>query len=147
MITYKNEDIFNCNTEIVVNPVNTEGISGKGLALMFKNRFPNNFEKYSQKCKDNEFHIGDILLVKIQNFFNPRGIVNFPTKDKWRYPSRVDYIEKGLKSLSKLMINNNIKSVAIPKLGCGLGELDWDKEVKPLVEKYLKDFDVEVYYI
>ena len=118
----ENGNIFNSNCDFLVNPVNTVGIMGKGLALEFKKKFPNNFIKYQKFCKDNSFGIGKLLIVKENN----KSILNFPTKKHWKNKSELDYIIQGLEKLKIAIEKYNINSVAFPKIGCGLGGLDWN---------------------
>lgn len=125
-------NIFNEEVEAIINPCNIIGVSGAGLSKDFKNRFPRNEELYKHACKDKTIDIGKCLITKEDDLF----IVNFPTKLHYKNPSKLEYIEKGLISLVSIIDENNIKSIAIPKLGCGLGKLNW-KDVKPLILKYL----------
>ena len=118
----ENGDIFNSNCDFLVNPVNTVGIMGKGLALEFKKKFPNNFIKYQKFCKNNSVDIGKLLIVKENNKF----VINFPTKKHWKNKSELDYIIQGLEKLKIAIEKYNINSIAFPKIGCGLGGLDWN---------------------
>ena len=140
----ENGNIFNSNCDFLVNPVNTVGIMGKGLALEFKKKFPNNFIKYQKFCKDNSFDIGKLLIVKENN----KSIINFPTKKHWKNKSEYEYIEKGLEKLKKAIENYNIKSIAFPKLGCGLGGLEWNivfSMLKKLEKEISNEILIEVY--
>lgn len=139
-IKYVNGNMFDSKAEALVNTVNCEGYMGKGIAYQFKQRFPENDKKYEEKCRMGELRPGTILCVNEGN----RIIVNFPTKDKWREPSRIEYISDGLKSLKKEIDEHHIKSIAIPPLGCGNGGLLWD-DVKKLIVGELQDADVDVY--
>lgn len=125
-------DIFVTNADILVNPVNCVGVMGAGLALQFKNRFPDNYRVYRNWCQSGDATIGKLCFYKTNN---NQIIINFPTKDHWRYKSKYEYIEKGLITLQKYVNNIYVKSIAIPPLGCGLGGLEWDKVVK-LIEQY-----------
>ncbi len=129
MIKYTTGNILEAKTKAIVNTVNCEGFMGKGIAYQFKLRYPENNEEYMRLCRINEFNIGDILMFKEDG----KIIMNFPTKDKWRKKSEYDFIEKGLSSLKKLLIENNIESISIPPLGCGNGGLKWPN-VKKLIE-------------
>ncbi|MDZ8053868.1 MAG: macro domain-containing protein [Aulosira sp. ZfuVER01] len=125
-------DILESTTECLVNTVNCEGYMGKGIAYQFKLRFPENNKEYIKACRNKSLKIGTI------HYFCEQGklIINFPTKDKWRQKSKIDYIHQGLTELVKLIPILNIKSIAIPPLGCGNGGLNWT-DVKPIVIKYL----------
>jgi O-acetyl-ADP-ribose deacetylase (regulator of RNase III) len=132
-IDYLEGDILNAKTQVVVNTVNCEGFMGKGLALQFKKAYPEMFKEYQLKCKEGEISIGHLHLYK----GSPRyWILNFPTKNRWRNKSTLEYIEQGLNTFRKNYGEWGIISIAFPRLGCQLGGLDW-KEVKPLMERYL----------
>ncbi len=138
MIEWKTGDLLDSHAEALVNTVNTVGVMGKGIALQFRERFPNNFKEYRKACEAGTLQPGRLLVVKDRH---PDGrevhIVNFPTKKHWRNPSRYEYIEKGLKELILLQKEYGWRNVAVPPLGCGNGKLEW-KRVKALLEKYLE---------
>jgi O-acetyl-ADP-ribose deacetylase (regulator of RNase III) len=127
-------NLLDARVEALVNPVNTVGVMGKGLALEFKRRFPANFQAYKVACKAGRVVVGKMFLVEVQGSNGVRLIVNFPTKQHWRDPSRIEYVRDGLVALADDLRARRVRSVAIPALGCGLGGLDWAK-VKPLVEQ------------
>lgn len=140
MIHYMNGDIFRSEMQVLVNPVNTVGVMGKGLALQFKVRYPAMFEAYQTLCKQGNFEIGQLHLFRADT----KWILNFPTKQHWRNPSKLDYIESGLKHFIEIYHDEAIESIALPKLGAGLGGLDWETQVKPLMEHYLSDLPIEI---
>lgn len=130
-------NIFDTKVEALVNPVNTVGVMGKGLALEFKKRFPINYSYYRFDCDNNRMEIGKMLIYSGSDLVAPlKYIINFPTKNHWRNNSKVEYINSGLTDLVKMINFTEIKSIAIPPLGCGNGGLDW-LVVKPLIESYL----------
>jgi O-acetyl-ADP-ribose deacetylase (regulator of RNase III)/uncharacterized protein YwgA len=133
---YITGNMLEADTEALVNTVNTVGVMGKGIALQFKERFPMNFKIYANACKKGEMQVGKMLVVKENTLNGEKLIINFPTKTEWFKKSQYSYIEAGLKDLAKVMEEYNIKSIAIPPLGCGNGGLIWEK-VKPMMEKYL----------
>lgn len=144
----ENGNIFNSDCQYLVNPVNTVGVMGKGLALDFKNKFPDNFKKYRKYCKSGEFTVGKLLIISENN----KKIVNFPTKLHWKNKSEINYILEGLAKLKTAIEKYNIKSIAMPKLGCGLGGLDWNivyseitKWYNQLDKQITKDLVVEIY--
>lgn len=145
MIEITTGDILQSKADALVNTVNTQGIMGKGIALRFKEAFPNNFKVYVENCKKGLLEPGKILAVWDNNITLGRKlIINFPTKKNWRNPSRYEYIEKGLKALREFLDKEKIKSVAIPPLGCGQGGLDWEK-VKEIIEAELNGLQTHVY--
>lgn len=145
MIHYKIGNLLDSEASALVNTVNTVGVMGKGIALQFKNMFPNNFKSYSNACKNKELKVGQLLITEDESLLSGKKIIiNFPTKTNWRLPSEYEYIEKGLIELAQTIKKRNIKSIAIPPLGSGNGGLDWNK-VKQLIEKYLSDVDCEIF--
>lgn len=118
--------IFDVGAEALVNPVNCVGVAGKGLALEFKNRFPSNFKVYSETCLRRQLEPGGMLTVRNNLSVCPRYIFNFSTKNHWRDGSRLEWIDSGLIKLVAIVEEENIRSIAIPALGCGLGGLRWD---------------------
>lgn len=140
MITYLTGDIFDNNiagnqVTAIVNPVNTVGVMGKGLALAFKQKYPDNFKLYQIACENNEVQVGQLFVTEHQ--FG-QFIINFPTKQHWRGKSQLSWITQGLLELKKFIIENQIQSIAIPALGSGLGGLDWTL-VKAEIDKSLQD--------
>src|SRR4029077_6595967 len=130
--------------DAVVNTVNTVGVMGKGIALMFKERFPENFKAYVAPCKAGVVRVGEMFVTAGVEFDGPRWIINFPTKKDWRHPTKLEWVRSGLVALKEVIRAKRIKSVAIPPLGCGNGGLDW-AIVRPLIEKAVADLaDVEI---
>lgn len=144
MITFKTGDLMQSPAEALVNTVNTVGVMGKGIALQFKEAFPNNNKAYIDACKKKELAPGKLLALWDENLqLGRKLIINFPTKTHWRQPSQYKYIERGLAALPEVLQKNNIKSVAVPPLGCGNGGLDW-AVVKPMIVAALQDLDLDV---
>lgn len=142
-IIFLTGNILESSTEALVNTVNCEGYMGKGLSYQFKKKFPEMNKDYMKVCKRKELKPGQLHTFEEDN----KIIINFPTKDKWREKSKIIYIEKGMEALIEFIIKNNIKSIAIPPLGCGNGGLNWE-EVKKIIRKYLNylnDIEVEIY--
>ena len=144
MIEYKRGDMLREDAEALVNTVNCVGVMGRGIALQFKNAFPKNFKAYTAACKNEEVQPGRMFVFETGQLTNPRCIINFPTKRHWRGKSRMEDIEAGLKALVDTLRQYDIRSVAIPPLGSGLGGLDWS-EVRPRIEATLQPLtDVRV---
>lgn len=140
MIEYIEGNIFDSPAQVIVNTVNTVGVMGKGIALEFKNRYPQMFEKYKIACEKRQLTIGKLMLISAPDHM----LLMFPTKENWRYPSKLSYIEQGLKRFCDNYAQRGITSIAFPKLGCGNGDLDWN-DVRPLMEKYLKNLPIDIY--
>jgi O-acetyl-ADP-ribose deacetylase (regulator of RNase III) len=144
MIRFTQGNLLETDAEAMVNTVNTVGIMGKGIALMFKEKFPRNFETYARACEAGEIRVGRMFVTETKELFGPRWIINFPTKEHWRGKTNIDWVEEGLKDLARVIREKAIRSIAVPPLGCGNGGLDW-REVKPLIEQALGGIDgVEV---
>lgn len=133
MIEFKIGDILRADAEALVNTVNCVGIMGRGIALQFKNDFPENFKAYEAACARDEVQPGKMFVFETQTLTNPRFIINFPTKRHWRGKSRMEDIDSGLKALVDEIRTRNIRSIAIPPLGSGLGGLNWAEVRKRIV--------------
>lgn len=144
MIRYRTGNLLDSGAEAVVNTVNTVGIMGKGIALMFKERFPSNFRDYATAAKRGEVRTGRMFVTHNAAFTGPRWIINFPTKEHWRGKTRIEWITRGLEDLHRVIREKAIRSIAVPPLGCGQGGLRWS-QVKPVIEEALRDLtDVEI---
>jgi len=134
MIQNEQGNLIKAEAEALVNTVNCVGIMGKGIALQFRQAFPENFKAYQRACKAEEVQLGKMFVVPTRTLTNPLYIINFPTKQHWRGKSRLEDIKSGLVALIEEVKQREIHSIALPPLGCGNGGLDW-AEVKPLIEK------------
>lgn len=141
MIYFVKGNILDSTSDALVNAVNTVGIMGKGIALQFKNRYPKNYKAYKAACENGALKIGTVLAYKESI---DKTIINFPTKHHWKDPSEYKYIELGLQALRDCIEEQNIKSIALPALGCGLGGLKWDV-VKEMIKKTLEILDIDIY--
>ena len=137
MIKYVTGDLLAADSEALVNTVNCVGVMGRGVALAFKRRFPDNFNAYKAACDCGELKPGRLFVFETAELM-PRLIINFPTKQHWRARSRLADIEAGLSSLVAEVELLQIHSIALPPLGCGLGGLKWS-DVKPCIHRALAD--------
>ena len=144
MIEYVSGNLLESEAEALVNAVNTVGVMGKGIALQFKKQFPHNYKVYHEACKKGTFKTGQVFMVNDGDSMNKKIIINFPTKAHWRGASKYEYIISGLHALRSAIETNNIKSIAVPALGCGNGGLKWD-QVKLQIEEVLNGIDCHVY--
>ncbi len=140
MITYHQGNLLEAPVKALVNTVNTVGIMGKGIALTFKQAFPSNFRAYEAACKRNEVQVGRMFVTETDTLHGPRWLINFPTKQHWRDPSKLEWIDAGLEDLRRIIQDNHIHSIALPALGCGNGGLDWEV-VRPRIETALGSLD------
>ena len=132
MIKLIQGDILKADAEALVNTVNCVGVMGRGVALQFRKAFPTNFKVYKAACKDNQVKPGKMFVCDLNRLYNPRFIINFPTKRHWQGKSCMEDIRSGLSDLIDFVQQQKIRSIAIPPLGCGLGGLNW-AEVRPLI--------------
>ena len=145
MVRYTTGNLLDSKADALVNTVNTVGVMGKGIALMFKDAFPDNYRAYRAASKRGEIKLGQMFVTQSSKIDRHQWIINFPTKAHWRQPSRIEWIEAGLVDLKRVIRDSGIKSVALPPLGSGNGGLDW-QIVRPRIEEALADLaDVDVY--
>lgn len=143
-IKFLQGNLLEAPVEAVVNTVNTVGVMGKGIALMFKETFPLNFQIYEEACKRKEVRIGHMFVTETGKLDGPRWVINFPTKQHWRQPTKLQWVIDGLQDLRRVVEQNHIHSIAVPPLGCGNGGLEW-ADVRPEIERAMNDLeDVEV---
>lgn len=133
LVEYTKGNMFESDADCLINTVNCEGYMGKGIAYQFKRQFPENNREYEKVCKAGKLKVGQLLSYVENNV----TIINFPTKDKWRAPSRMEYIENGMDALIELIPRLDVHKIAMPPLGCGNGGLEWS-EVKKVVEKKIE---------
>lgn len=137
-------NLLDAPVDALVNTVNTVGVMGKGIALQFKQAYPENFRAYEAACRRGELQLGQMFVVETGLLGQPRLIINFPTKKHWRAQSKLSDIRAGLGDLRRVISEYKITSIAVPPLGCGNGGLDWG-EVRPLIIEALGDLpSVEV---
>jgi len=133
MIEPTQGNLLEAPVEALVNTVNTEGIMGKGIALQFRQAYPEMFRAYEKACQAGEVRLGEVHVFDLGGLVGgPRWIFNFPTKGHWKAHSRLADIEKGLADLTAKVRELGIKSIAVPPLGCGNGGLNWS-EVQPAI--------------
>src|ERR1700741_3370805 len=135
MVDFRTGDILRTDAEALVNTVNCVGIMGRGVALQFKKAFPANFKAYEASCKRHDVQPGKMFVFETGFVGNPKFIINFPTKRHWKGKSRIEDIESGLSALAEVIRERQIKTVAMPPLGSGLGGLHW-----PDVRRRIEDF-------
>ncbi|MBZ9818936.1 macro domain-containing protein [Mesorhizobium sp. CA4] len=140
MITFLESSVFESPAQTLVNTVNTVGVMGKGIAKEFKSRYPRMFREYRGLCEAHAFQVGNLHLWRSDT----RWVLNFPTKTTWKLPSKMEYIERGLRKFVATYKDLGITSVSFPPLGCGNGNLNWD-DVRPLMESHLAQVSIPVY--
>ncbi|MFE4373246.1 macro domain-containing protein [Streptomyces sp. NPDC056835] len=147
MIIYAEGNLLTAEVDALVNTVNTVGVMGKGIALQFKRAFPDNFAAYAKACADGEVQPGSMYVYDQGTLTKPRYLINFPTKRHWRSPSRPEDVQQGLRDLRRVIVDLQIRSIAVPPLGCGNGGLAWDDVHRMIVTSLgdLPDVEVRVY--
>jgi O-acetyl-ADP-ribose deacetylase (regulator of RNase III) len=136
MMTFRQGNLLEAPVEALVNTVNTVGVMGKGIALMFKEAFPANFRAYEEACKRQEVRVGHMFVTESRTLEGPRWLINFPSKKHWRQPSKLEWIVDGLNDLRRVIEEKKIASIALPPVGCGNGGLEWG-EIRPEIERVL----------
>lgn len=140
MLIYRRTSILESTAQTVVNTVNCVGVMGKGIAADFKRRYPEMFKLYKAICDDQMLEPGKLWLWRGPE----RWVLNFPTKQHWRQPSRLEWIDQGLKKFVAEYEKRGIVEISFPRLGCGNGGLDWD-EVRLIMEAHLSRLAIPVY--
>ena len=130
MIEEIHADMFSIQADAIVNPVNCVGVMGKGIALEVKERYPKSYRAYKVACECGHLRPGVLFYVAGQG--SERNVIHFASKDHWRQPSRLAWVEDGLDDLRRHYAAWGLTSIAMPQLGCGLGRLHWD-DVRPLI--------------
>lgn len=147
MIRYTSGNLLESEAEALVNTVNEVGVMGKGIALMFREAFPESSRAYAEACERGEVQVGRVLITENLGLTGPRWIIHFPTKKHWRNPSQLPWVREGLQDLARVVAEKKIRSIAVPPLGCGHGGLDW-LQVRTEIETSLgkiPGLDVMVY--
>ena len=148
MNSFTEGNLLEASAEALVNTVNTVGVMGKGIALMFKEAFPENYRLYREACQTKNVKIGHVFATERRDFVSgPKWIINFPTKEHWRAPSQIEWIRDGLADLRRFIEEHSIRSIALPPLGSGNGGLDWREVRSLIVEAFepLRDVTIIVY--
>jgi O-acetyl-ADP-ribose deacetylase (regulator of RNase III) len=140
MIQYMTGNLLEADADALVNTVNCVGVMGKGIALQFKQGFPENYERYRLACEHGEVKPGRMFVFATGNLMGTKFIINFPTKQHWKGQSKIEDVDSGLDALVKVISQNRIKSVAVPPLGCGNGRLDWGV-VRKLIQRKLGELE------
>ena len=144
MITKTSGDLLAANADALVNTVNCVGVMGKGIALQFKRKYPENYREYEAACNAGGVRLGKMFVVELHSITGPRFIINFPTKKHWKSRSRLVDIESGLDDLVRVVGDLKIGSIAVPPLGAGNGGLPWPEVEKLIYDKLGEVADVEV---
>jgi O-acetyl-ADP-ribose deacetylase (regulator of RNase III) len=143
-VALKSGDLLKDNSEAITNTVNCVGVMGKGIALQFKQRWPQNFKAYVHACKHKLIKPGNVFIHDMGQWAQPRYIINFPTKVHWRGDSKIEYIDSGLRDLIAQVERLGIKSIALPPLGCGNGGLEWSKVKRVIFDAFKNHPDIQV---
>jgi len=133
-------NLFESKAQTLVNAVNCVGIMGRGIAFQFKQRFPEMYADYAKRCEQHLVKLGQPYLFSP---LFPPWILNFPTKEHWRSHTKLDSIHQGLEYLLGSYQARGFTSLAVPALGCGEGQLEWD-EVGPILYGYLKQMNIPI---
>ncbi|MEO0376795.1 MAG: macro domain-containing protein [Cyanobacteria bacterium P01_A01_bin.17] len=144
MIEFTQGDILKTEADALVNTVNCVGVMGRGIALQFRKAYPDNFKAYKKACDAKQVQPGSMFVHDLNSLYLPRYIINFPTKRHWKNKSKIEDIQSGLEDLVAVVRDRQIRSIAIPPLGCGLGGLDWGQVRELIIEAFQALPDVKV---
>lgn len=137
-------DITLATEDCIISAANTVGVMGKGVAKAIKTRYPWCYHPYKKACANNEIEPGDIFVVKIEGLERDSPIIiHAATKKHWRNKSKIEWVIRCFKNLRDYAEDNQCRSMAVPKLGCGLGGLDW-KDVEDEMESIFVGLDCEI---
>jgi O-acetyl-ADP-ribose deacetylase (regulator of RNase III) len=142
MITYVESSLFESPAQTLVNTINIVGVMGRGIAKEFKDLYPDMYRVYVRRCRDKELHPGVLEVYRTSN----KWVLNFPTKRHFKPPSKLEDVEAGLKTFVETAEAAGITSISFPQLGCGTGGLDWDRQVRPMMEHYLAPLQIEIFF-
>lgn len=142
MVTIKKGNIFTTHAQTIVNTVNCVGVMGAGIAFEFRLRYPQMYQKYQELCFAKQISIGKLWIYPA----NDRLILNFPTKQDWKFPSKKEYLHLGLQKFVQTYASKNISSVAFPLLGADKGGIDPNESLS-IMQHYLEqcNCDVEIW--
>lgn len=143
MIRYTHGNLLEAPVDALINTVNEVGVMGKGIALMFREAFPENARAYEAACREGAVQVGHMFVTRTAELIGPRWIINFPTKRHWRHPSRMEWVRSGLKDLVRVIRTEGIRSVAVPPLGCGNGGLEWSQVRREIEAELGGLFDID----
>jgi O-acetyl-ADP-ribose deacetylase (regulator of RNase III) len=144
MLRYSTGNLLEAPAAALVNTVNEVGVMGKGIALMFKEGYPEASAEYEREAKAGRVKVGTVLAVPNHRLVGPKWIIHFPTKKHWRNPSRLEWVREGLRDLVQVIREKHIESIALPPLGCGNGGLDWGLVRREIEAAAAEIPDVEV---
>ncbi|MFG6095046.1 macro domain-containing protein [Leptothoe sp. ISB3NOV94-8A] len=144
MIEFTQGDILKTEADALVNTVNCVGVMGRGIALQFRKAYPENFKAYKKNCDANQVRPGAMFVHDLNSLYPPRYIINFPTKRHWKNKSQIEDIQSGLEDLVTVVRDRQIRSIAIPPLGCGLGGLNWAQVRELIIDAFQALPDVKV---
>jgi len=147
MIRYTQGNLLDAPADALVNTVNEVGVMGKGIALQFRDTFPESAREYQRAAKDGRVHVGQMFVTENPSLLKPHWIIHFPTKKNWRKPSELAWIREGLKDLVRVVKRERITSIALPPLGCGNGGLEWTQVRREIEGAFteLPDVDIMVF--
>lgn len=147
MIVYEGPgNVFACHMQTIICSINTVGAMGKGIALSFKNYVPGLYEFYRGHYRDREPDYASVNKLEVFVVDEQRKVLLFPTKDHFKFPSKLWMIEQNLQQLAQRYVELGITSLGMPLIGCGhnTGQLSWERQVGPLVRQYLDPLPIPV---
>lgn len=143
MIKFVSGDILRTTSEYLAHGVATSQEEvAQGLALKISSRWPEVQRHFRQFTRGNKFQGGDLFVVAPAR--NRPGVIYIATQPDL-YQATLPFLNRGLRKLARYCVKNRIESVSLPRIGAGLGKLDWETETKPLIMKHLDDLETTFY--
>lgn len=145
---YKKGNLLNAEESIIMHGCNAQGVMGSGVAVQIRRKFPEAYHVYKSSVGPKGLELGDISVAWIKYNHSedqPLLIVNaitqeFYGRDERRYVS-YDAVTKVAEKMSQLF---GKRSVAIPKIGAGLGGGNW-QVIESILENHAPDIQWVVY--
>ena len=144
MVEFVKGNLLEAKVDALVNTVNEVGVMGKGVALQFREAFPQSSREYMEAARRKQIRVGHVLATRNESLSGPQWIIHFPTKKHWRQPSRLEWVRDGLRDLVRIVKENGISSIALPPLGCGNGGLNWQSVRHEIEASFQGVDDVQV---
>ncbi len=109
---------------------NCAGRMDAGIAVAFRKRWPRMFDEYASRCTDGRFHLGDVFVW----LEGDETVYNLAIQEHWKKKSQLSALTRALRKMLELATTAGIEKIGVPRIGTGLGGLDWPRVRKVLHE-------------
>ena len=131
-VEMKQGSVFDSECYAIAHGVNVQGVMGAGIAYTVKTRFPQAFRVYRMLCREDRIlKPGDFVAVAAEDLGADRTrtmrlVYNLATQ-QWAGPSAsLEWIQKAANGMFEDLMERGLATVAMPRIGCGLGGLEWE---------------------